>query len=44
MAITDRTGRTEMRCVKCEKVDPMKTSALKWARGPLASGVETNPV
>jgi tRNA(Ile2) C34 agmatinyltransferase TiaS len=36
MAMTDRTGRTELRCLKCDKVDPMKTVAVKWADSPLA--------
>jgi hypothetical protein len=31
MAMTDRTGRTELRCLKCDQVDPMKTHAAKWA-------------
>jgi hypothetical protein len=34
MAMTDRTGKTEMLCLKCEKVDPMKTDAAKWADSP----------
>jgi hypothetical protein len=29
MAMTDRTGRTELRCLKCDEVDPMKTTAAK---------------
>jgi phage FluMu protein Com len=37
MAMTDRTGRTELRCLKCDKVDPMKTDTAKWADSPLAS-------
>jgi phage FluMu protein Com len=37
MAMTDRTGHTELRCLKCDKVDPMKTDAVKWAGSPLAS-------
>jgi len=37
MAMTDRTGHTELRCLKCDKVDPMKTDAMKWADSPLAS-------
>jgi phage FluMu protein Com len=37
MAITDRTGRTELRCLRCDKVDPMKTDAAKWADSPLAT-------
>ena len=36
MAMTNRTGRTELRCLKCDRVDPMKTEALKWAESPLA--------
>ena len=36
MAMTDRTGKTEMRCLKCDKIDPMKTKAVKWAESPLA--------
>jgi phage FluMu protein Com len=36
MAMTDRTGRTELRCLKCDQVDPMKTHAAKWADSPLA--------
>jgi phage FluMu protein Com len=36
MAMTDRTGRTELRCLKCDQIDPMKTQAAKWADSPLA--------
>jgi phage FluMu protein Com len=36
IAMTDRTGRTELRCLKCDHVDPMKTEAVKWAESPLA--------
>jgi phage FluMu protein Com len=36
MAMTDRTGRTELRCLKCDQIDPMKTDAAKWANSPLA--------
>ena len=37
MAMTDRTGHTELRCLKCDKVDPMKTDAAhKWANSNLA--------
>jgi hypothetical protein len=35
--MTDRTGRTELRCLKCDKVDPMQSDAAKWADGPLAA-------
>jgi phage FluMu protein Com len=36
MAMTDRTGRTELRCLKCDQIDPMKTHAARWADSPLA--------
>jgi hypothetical protein len=36
MAMTDKTGRTELRCLKCDKLDPMKTDAAKWADSSLA--------
>jgi phage FluMu protein Com len=36
MAMTDRSGRTELRCLKCDQVDPMKTHAAKWAESGLA--------
>jgi uncharacterized protein YbaR (Trm112 family) len=36
MAMTDRNGRTELRCQKCEKIDPMKTDAAKWADSSLS--------
>jgi hypothetical protein len=37
MAMTDRTGRTTMVCLKCDNVDPMKTDAAKWAASGLAA-------
>jgi phage FluMu protein Com len=36
MAMSDRKGRTEHRCLKCDNIDPMKASAIKWAEAPLA--------
>jgi hypothetical protein len=36
MAMTDRTGRTQLVCLKCDDVDPMKTDAAKWAESSLA--------
>jgi hypothetical protein len=36
MATTERTGRTELKCLKCDEVDPMKTDAAKWADSALA--------
>ncbi|MBB5048131.1 phage FluMu protein Com [Rhodopseudomonas rhenobacensis] len=36
MAMTDRTGRITLACLKCDNVDPMKTDAVKWANSSLA--------
>ena len=36
MAMTDRTGRTRLVCLKCEDVDPLKTDAARWANSSLA--------
>ncbi len=38
LAMTDRTGRTRLVCLKCDDVDPMKTDAAKWADSSLANG------
>jgi len=35
-AVSDRNGRTELCCLKCDKVDPMKTDAAKWANSSLS--------
>lgn len=37
MAMTDRTGRTKLICLKCDDVDPMKTVAAKRANSSLAT-------
>jgi DNA-directed RNA polymerase subunit M/transcription elongation factor TFIIS len=36
LAMTDRTGKTQLRCVKCKKNGPVKTDAVKWANGRLS--------
>jgi hypothetical protein len=41
MAMTDRTGRTELVCMKCDKIDPMKTSAARWANSSLAVPIKS---
>jgi phage FluMu protein Com len=33
-ATTERTGRTELKCPKCDEADHMKTEAAKWADTP----------
>jgi hypothetical protein len=43
MATTDRTGRTNMVCLKCDNIDPMKTDAAKWAASSLATPARENP-
>jgi hypothetical protein len=43
MAMTDRTGRTNMVCLKCDDVDPMKTDAAKWAGSGLAASASETP-
>jgi phage FluMu protein Com len=35
-AVTEKTGRTELRCLKCDPADPLKTDAVKWDESPLA--------
>jgi hypothetical protein len=34
--MSNRTGRTELVCLKCDNIDPMKTDAAKWASSSLA--------
>jgi hypothetical protein len=35
-AVIAENGRTEFRCLECDLIDPIKTDAVKWAKGPLA--------
>jgi tRNA(Ile2) C34 agmatinyltransferase TiaS len=35
-AVLEANGRTDFRCLQCDKVDPLKTDAVKWAISPLA--------
>jgi phage FluMu protein Com len=37
MAMTDRRGRTELICLRCDNVDPMKTNAVNWANSSLTA-------
>ena len=36
IAMTDRTGRTELRCLKCDKIGHKNPEAVNWANSPLA--------
>jgi hypothetical protein len=29
-------GRTELKCIRCDAVDPLQTDLAKWADSPLA--------
>ena len=42
MAMTDRTGRTRLVCLKCEDVDPLKTDVARWANSPLADSARNS--
>ena len=37
IAITDGKGRTELVCLGCDEIDPLKTDAANWANSSLAS-------
>jgi phage FluMu protein Com len=30
-------GRTELKCIRCDPVDPLQTDLAKWADSPLAN-------
>jgi len=34
--VLSANGRTELLCMKCDDVDPLRTDAAKWAKSPLA--------
>jgi hypothetical protein len=34
-------GRKELKCIRCDPVDPMKTDLAKWADSPLAKSVSS---
>jgi tRNA(Ile2) C34 agmatinyltransferase TiaS len=35
MPVATSDGRTGLKCLQCDKVDPLKTEAVKWADSPL---------
>jgi hypothetical protein len=37
MAVSTKDGRTGLQCLKCDKVDPLETDAVKWAESPLGT-------
>jgi ssDNA-binding Zn-finger/Zn-ribbon topoisomerase 1 len=37
MAMTDSNGRTDLRCPKCDKVEPPDMEAVRTADGPATS-------
>jgi hypothetical protein len=38
-AVATDDGKTGLRCLQCDEVDPLKTDAAKWADSPLALGL-----
>lgn len=36
-AVLGETGRTEFKCLECDRVDPLQTDAVKWAESPLST-------
>ena len=38
--VLGESGRTEFQCLECDKVDPLKTDAAKWAESPLSAKVD----
>jgi hypothetical protein len=41
MAMTDRTGRMQLVCLKCGQFDPMKADAVKLANSSLVRSAES---
>jgi hypothetical protein len=42
-AVIGASERTELQCLQCDKVDPLKTDAVKWAESPLAKSTDALP-
>jgi hypothetical protein len=42
-AVIGASERTELQCLQCDKVDPLKTDAVKWAENPLAKSTDALP-
>jgi hypothetical protein len=40
IAVLSSNGRTELQCLVCDEVDPLRTDALNWAESPLSSPTE----
>jgi tRNA(Ile2) C34 agmatinyltransferase TiaS len=36
VAVATADGRTGLRCLQCDEIDPLTTDAAKWADSPLA--------
>jgi len=41
VSVPSFTGRTELQCVFCDKLDPLKMEVAKWADSPLAMPLKT---
>jgi tRNA(Ile2) C34 agmatinyltransferase TiaS len=36
-AVATSDGRTGLQCLECDKIDPLKTDAVKWAASALTA-------
>jgi hypothetical protein len=36
-------GKTELKCVWCDELDPMEIETAKWANSPLAGPITSRP-
>jgi tRNA(Ile2) C34 agmatinyltransferase TiaS len=42
IAVTTVSGRTDFQCLQCDKLDPPKTDAVRWAESPLAPPIRSD--
>jgi phage FluMu protein Com len=35
IGVINANGRTELQCIRCDKVDPLRSDTAKWADAPL---------
>jgi hypothetical protein len=36
-AVTIKSGRTDIKCLRCDEVDPLQTDAVRWAQSSLGA-------
>jgi hypothetical protein len=42
--VLSANGRTELKCLWCDKLDPTETETAKWADSPLAEALNSHPL